>query len=129
MSISTQSASGFLDKVPSSLVVYTAVMFYLLSGGRISVSLAVVVGFFILRKHNEEVSSAKVEEVEPPKKKGCCGGKNGGCSGHKVDDNGLPIKKKSCCGGACKSKKVEDPAPAVEISYDNEIDFTDSFKR
>ncbi|CAH02030.1 uncharacterized protein KLLA0_B02376g [Kluyveromyces lactis] len=131
MSVISDSSVALFNKIPSGAVLSGVVLCYLLSGGRVSISLALIISFFILKKHSLEVSESgdELENETPKKKKGCCGGKNGGCSSKKLDEFGMPVKKnKGCCGGACKSKKAQDPAPVVEVGYDNEIDFTDSFK-
>lgn len=126
----SDSSIDLFNMLPTGAVLTGVVLCYLLSGGRLSVSLALVISFIIFKKQgSEESEGADDTDGEKPKKKGCCGGKNGGCSGHKLDEFGMPAKKKGCCGGACKTKKVEDPTPIVEVGYDNEVDFTDSFKR
>lgn len=114
-------------EIPSALLLFVVVACYLLTGGRISIALVLIVGYIVAKKNLKTQEST--ESGEKKKKKGCCGGKGGpSCCSNKAGlDESLP-KKKACCGGLCHSKQVKDPTPAIEIAYDNEIDFTESFK-
>lgn len=114
--------------ISSSLIFFGVILCYLLSGGRISISLAGIVFYFMIQsKQNSEEANNSVKKG----KKKCCGGKGGpGCcsSGAAVEE--LGGKKKGCCGGSCHSKKKNDLQPAVDVAYDEgEIDFTQAFKR
>ncbi|SCU80727.1 LAME_0B04346g1_1 [Lachancea meyersii CBS 8951] len=119
------------------LVTLSVVAAYVLSGGRLTVGLALTVVYGLIKydsaKNRKDVVSQTLESApSPKKKKTCCGGKGGGCCSSKSGG-----KKGGCCGGNCSSKKkareeeatsndVKDPAFAdVE---DLAMDFTDAFK-
>lgn len=119
------------SKVPDTLVVLAVAVSYVMSGGRITVALAVVVLYGLMKKEAGKKAlklqaELGTENTEKPKKKTCCGGKNGGsCCSSKTGS-----KKGGCCGGACSSKKkvVEESKPELNDQYPVAIDFTQAFK-
>lgn len=119
------------SKVPDTLVVLAVAVSYVMSGGRVTVALAVVVLYGLMKKEAgkkalKSQAELGTENTEKPKKKTCCGGKNGGsCCSSKTG-----AKKGGCCGGACSSKKkvVEESKPELNDQYPVAIDFTQAFK-
>ncbi|SCU98897.1 LAFA_0G20736g1_1 [Lachancea sp. 'fantastica'] len=131
---------GFLKDLDDHLLILSVAATYVLSGGRFTLGLAVLVVYGLIRydtarneKNSKMVDSETSENADvKKKKKTCCGGKGGGCCSSKSSE-----KKGGCCGGNCSSKKkssekveevTSDTTPAATEVEELAIDFTEAFK-
>ncbi|SSD59505.1 probable tRNA wybutosine-synthesizing protein 1 [Saccharomycodes ludwigii] len=127
------------------LLCILSISLYLIHGGRVTIALAVIVGFNVYEyekyqsKKNSNPPLVSKEEKPITKKKTCCGGKGGAsCCSKNNKSNG---KKCACSGGGgnCgKSKTVGSQGDEKKTTSSNvannsnsveEIDFTNAFKK
>ncbi|CCE65062.1 hypothetical protein TPHA_0J02420 [Tetrapisispora phaffii CBS 4417] len=135
----------------TSTVVLSCVSLYYYFGGKLTVSVSLLVIYALaydsehenfLSENSQEVKSLEPEK-ETKKKKKCCGGKDGGCCSTK-NKNGAK-KKEGCCGsGKCAPKnknkssgarsgdsevtEKENEKEAKKSEFPMAVDFTQSFK-